>query len=95
MPENPNRYLKTRIGLDQKRYVIVEVANPTAVHVHNVNVLIRYPDSQVKPKEITRTVQGIIATGRTSLVQTGIGPVDDNKVLRYIGVSVIRADLVE
>ena len=95
MPENPNRYLKTRISLDQKRHVIVKIANSTPVHVRNVNVLIRYPDSQGKTKEITRKVQGIIAPGKATLVQSGIGPVGDQNALKYMKVSVIMADVVE
>lgn len=95
MPENPNRYLKTRIRLDQKRHVIVEIANSTSVHVRNVNVLIHYPDSQGKTKEITRKVQGIIAPGKATLVQSGIGPVGDQNALKYMRVSVIMAEVVE
>ena len=95
MPGNPNNHLKTRVSLNREQFVIVRITNPTPVSVHNVKVLIRYPDSQGKILETVKDVRGIISPGKSTIVQTEMGPVEDTKTLRYMSVKVIRADVKE
>ncbi len=95
LPGNPNRHLKTRTGLNQKRFVIIKIFNPTPISVHNVKVLIRYHDSQGKILETVKDVRGIISSGKSTIVQTEMGPVEDTKMLRNMSVKVIRADAEE
>ncbi len=95
MPGNPNSHLKTRVSLNRMQFVIVRITNPTPVSVHNVKVLIRYPDSQGKTLETVKDVRGIISPGKSTIVQTEMGPVEDTKTLRNMSVKVIRADVEE
>ena len=95
MHQNPGSHIKTRINLDQKRYVIITVANPTPISVSDIKVKIRYPDTQGKALEMVKDVSGILPSGKSTIVETGIGPVDDSKALRYMRVNVLKATVVK
>lgn len=95
LPGNPDRHLNTSASLNKERFVIVRITNPTPVPVRDVNVLIRYPDSQGKVLEVIKDVSGIISPGKSTIVQPGIGPVEDPEMLKYMSVNVIRANVVE
>lgn len=95
MHENPNSHIMTRISLNRKRFVIITVTNPTPVPVRDVKVLMLYPDSQGKVLKVTKDVNSILLSGKSTIVETGIGPVDDLKALRYMRVNVIKANVVE
>ena len=95
MREHPGNHIKVRVNLDHKRYIFVAIANPTPVPVRNVMVLIRYPDPQGKVLEVAKNVNNVIFPGKSTIVETGIGPVNDPMVLRYMKVNVIKADVVE
>lgn len=93
--ENPNSHIRTRINLDHKRYVIIKVTNPTPISVRDVKILMRYPGPQGKALEMVKDVSGILSSGKSTIVETGIGPVDDPKALRYMRVNVLKANVVE
>ena len=94
MPENPNNYIKTRANLNQKRFVVITVANPTLLPVRDVKVKIRYPDSQGKALEVIKEVSNILPSGKSTIVETGIGPVEDPMMLRYMRVIVLKANVM-
>ena len=95
MHDNPGSHIKTRVNLDQKRYVIITVANPTPISVSGVKVKILYPDPQGKALEMVKEVSDILPSEKSTIVETGIGPVDDPKTLRYMRVNVLNANVVE
>ena len=71
LPANPNSYLRTDINLNQNRMVIVQISNPTPVSVRDVNVLVRYPDSQGRTREVVREIRGTIPPGKSALIEVG------------------------
>jgi len=93
--QNPGNHIKTRVKLDQKRYVIITVANPTPVSVSGVKVKIIYPDTQGKVLEMVKDVSGILPSGKSTIVETGIGPVNGSKELRYLRANVFKANVVK
>jgi predicted Zn-dependent protease len=93
--ENPGNYIKTRVNLDKKRFVVVTVTNTTPISVRDVKVKIRYPDSQGKAREMVKEVSNILPSGKSTIVETGIGPVEDPITLRYMRVIVLKANVVE
>ncbi|MDR4496740.1 MAG: M48 family metalloprotease [Candidatus Scalindua sp.] len=95
LPVNPNSYLRTNIDLNQKRMVIVQISNPTPVSVRDVNVLIRYPDSQGRALQVVKELKGTIPPGKSALIETGIGPIQDPQFLRYLKFGVTNADVVK
>jgi tetratricopeptide (TPR) repeat protein len=95
MSENPNNYIKTRVKLNQKRFVVITVTNSSPVPVRDVKVKIRYTDSQGKAREIVKDVRNILSSGKSTIVKTGIGPVEDPMTLRYMRVIVLNSNVVE
>ncbi len=95
MPQNPGSHIKTRINLNQKRFVVITVANPTPIPVRGVKVRILYPDPQGKALEMVKDVNNILSSGKSTTIETGIGPVENLNMLRYMRVNVIKADVVE
>ncbi len=95
MRGNPGSYIKTRISLNRKRYVTVTVTNPAPISVRDVKILIRYQDPQGKALEVAKVVNKILSSGKSATIATGIGPVDDPNVLRYMRANVIKANVVE
>ena len=95
MPGNPNRHLKTRVNLNKKRFVTIKISNPTPISVRDVRMLIRYPNPKGKALEVVKDVRGIVSSGKSTIVQTEIGPIEDPDTLRYIQVNLIRVNVVE
>jgi len=60
-----------------------------------VKVKILYPDTQGKALEMVKDVNGILSSGKSTIVETGIGPVDDSKALRYMRANVFKANVVK
>ncbi|MBW1709207.1 MAG: M48 family metalloprotease [Deltaproteobacteria bacterium] len=95
LPENPGNYLKVRLGLNNRRYVIAQVSNPNPLPVRNVQLRILYRDSQNQLRQAIRNVGGIIAPGKAALTSLGLGPISDTNALKNIRVQVIRARIAE
>ncbi len=95
MHQNPGSHIKARIGLNRKRFVSVTVTNNTPISVRGVKVKVLYPDPQGKALEMVKEVRGILSSGKSTIVETGIGPVDDPNALRYMRVGVLKANVVE
>jgi predicted Zn-dependent protease len=95
MRDNPGSHIKVRINLNQKRFVVIKVINPTPISVRDVRILMRYRDPQGKALEMVKEVSNTLSSGKSTIVETGIGPVDDHKALRYMRVNVLNAKVVE
>ena len=95
MRGNPNNHIRTRVNLNKKRFVVITVSNPTPIPVRDVKIKIRYPDAQGKALEIVKDVSNILSSGKSTTVETGIGPVEDPMTLRYMRVIVLKANVVE
>ncbi|MCP4266793.1 MAG: M48 family metalloprotease [Candidatus Brocadiaceae bacterium] len=95
MPGNPNRHLKTRVNLNKKRLVDIKISNPTPISVRDLRMLIRYPGPKGKTLEVVKDVREIVSSGKSTIVQTGIGPIEDLNTLRYIQVNLVRVNVVE
>src|SRR5690606_2785072 len=74
LPQNPEKYLTVRTGLDPQGQLIVEIANPTRLAVTDVTIVIRYVDPQGALRQTARTVAGRVAGGTAQRYPTGLGP---------------------
>jgi len=73
LPDNPDKYLDTRGGLDEMGQLIVEVRNPTRVAVGDVVVVVRFADAQGAIREVGRRIDGL-QPGTATRFATGLGP---------------------
>jgi len=95
LPDNPQRYLKVRIGLDRRNYLLAEVANGTSATVADVEVVVLYTDAAGSRRQIPVRVPGRIGPQQASRVNTGIGPFADSKDLHGVQAAVTGARIVE
>ncbi len=93
LPDNPNRYLKVRLGANQRGDLLAYLANPTHLTLRDVRLVIRYRDPSGRMRELTRILPGRIGAGQKRRVDTGLGPVTDPKMLGRLQVTVDRAQI--
>jgi predicted Zn-dependent protease len=95
LPDNPQQYLKVRLGLDRRNYLLAEVVNSTPLAVTNVEVVVLIIDSAGRRRQIPLRVPGRIDPQQAVRVATGIGPLADSKDLRGVQAAVTGARIVE
>lgn len=72
LPENPGKYIRTRIGLSESGAVLVAVSNQSPVAVSNVQIVVAYYDAvgnQVSRPQPLR-VNGTLAPGKQTVITT-------------------------
>lgn len=95
LPDNPQKYLKVRSGLDRSNYLRIEVVNNTAMTVTDVDVMVQFIDSGGRRRQVLLRLPNRIAPQSASRMTTGIGPLADTKALGKVKAAVTGAKLVE
>jgi len=95
LPDNPQKYLNVRLGLDRSNYLMIEVVNSTGVTVKDVDVVVLLTDTAGLRRKIPLRVPNSIGPKAASRMVTGIGPLTDAKALRKVQAAVTGAKLVE
>lgn len=95
LPDNPQKYLNVRLGLDRSNYLLIEVVNSTGVTVTDVDVEVLFTDTAGVRRKIPLRVPNRIAPQAALRMTTGIGPLADAKALRKVQATVTGAKLVE
>lgn len=95
LPDNPQKYLNLRLGLDRSNYLLIEVVNSTGATVTDVDVVVLLTDTAGVRRKIPLRVPNHIAPKAASRMTTGIGPLADAKALRKVQATVTGAKLVE
>lgn len=95
LPDNPQSYLKVRLGLDRGNYLLAQVVNSTTVAVTDVELLVQVTDSAGRRRQVPLLMPGRIGAGQAAQVATGIGPFTDSKALRGVSAVVNKARLAE
>ena len=73
-PDNPEKYLGKRVGLDDRGRVLVQIDNPTSVLATDIELVVRYRDGNGGVRQVSRSIDGTLAAGRSSRVALGLGP---------------------
>jgi tetratricopeptide (TPR) repeat protein len=94
LPANPGKYLAARGALDSNGQLIVELGNPTRVRVADVQVTVRYADSQGAIRELNRRFGGELPPGQATRWATGLGPFTSADAFQVVvtGARTIGAD---
>ena len=95
LPDNPQQYLKVRIGLDRRNYLLAQVVNSTNLAVTDVQVMIQVIDRTGLRRQISLRVPGRIGPQQAAQLATGIGPFADSQDLRGVQAVVTRARIAE
>ncbi|RNC67170.1 MAG: peptidase M48 [Desulfuromonadales bacterium] len=92
LPENPQKYLKIALGLDDRGYLQAQLSNPTGEAISDIGFTIRFLDGRGKQQTVRRSWSGPLAPGRSVVVTVGIGPLPN---LKGAQAGIIAARLVE
>jgi predicted Zn-dependent protease len=74
LPENPEKYLRAQVALDQQGMLAVAIANPTRVPVTGVAIQVQYVDAKGRTRVLRRNLKGVLAAGEQARLATGLGP---------------------
>lgn len=96
LQNNPERYVKGRVGLDQRGYLVVQVQNGAPVAVRNIqmSVVLLNAQGQVVQKQ-PLSISDTLPAQQVRNVNTRLGPIQDQNQLQYMRVVVESAQLAE
>lgn len=92
LPDNPQKYLQVKLGLNAEKYLVAQVENSTKVKVADVVVKLVFTDAKGRQQKVSLKAPGKIGPGKKVLVATGIGP--DPKITN-VNAAVTKARLVQ
>ncbi|MEJ2199810.1 MAG: M48 family metalloprotease [Desulfuromonadaceae bacterium] len=95
LPDNPDKYLQLRLGLDSSGYLLAELSNPTGVTVTDVVCRVQFVDAAGKQRQLNLPAPGALAPGKLVRMETGIGPVANGDALKSLQAAVVRARVAE
>lgn len=92
LPDNPQKYLSVKVGLNAEKYLVAQVENRTSEKVADVAVTLAFTNASGRQQKVSFNAPGQIGPGQKVLVATGIGP--DPKVTN-VKAAVTRARLIQ
>jgi predicted Zn-dependent protease len=94
LPDNPNKYLQIRLGLDASGYLQAEVSNPTGIAVTDVGYQVKFVDAGGRQRRLAMQVPGLLAPGKSAKMSTGVGPVNSAASLRSLQAAITSVRVV-
>jgi len=95
LPNNPNQYLRAKIGLSRNRYAFAQVNNTTPLPLQNIRLMIQFRDATGRVRQMTRTIGKTIPPGQAATLPLGLGQISDPSILQGITVDVVHAEVAE
>ncbi len=95
LPNNPQRFVEVRLGLDRRNNLLVEVQNRAALPVRDVQIAVQLADASGRLRRVPVRLAGPIAPQQSVRTTTGIGPFADTRELRNVQAQVIEARIAE
>lgn len=92
LPENPQKYLKIALGLDERGFLLARLTNPTPEPIGDIGFAVRFADGRGKQQTVRRSWNGTLAPKSSTVVQVGIGPLPD---LKGAQAAIVAARLLE
>ncbi|MEE4252497.1 MAG: M48 family metalloprotease [Desulfuromusa sp.] len=92
LPDNPDKYLELRFGLDRSNYLLVQINNRTQQTVGDVSFVVQFSDAQGKVRNVQLQLPGRLGPAESKTLSSGMGPFADLKKVRG---QVVQAKVVE
>ncbi|MEJ1376624.1 MAG: M48 family metalloprotease [Candidatus Sedimenticola sp. (ex Thyasira tokunagai)] len=93
LPENPHRYIRSRLGMDKGGRLIVQLENPTSVTVERLRLQVGRMDAKGRlQRPVQYRVDRRLAPKDVIALRTRVG-LQDRAELKQWGVQVIRAEV--
>jgi predicted Zn-dependent protease len=95
LPDNPDKYLSLRTGLQGPGILVVEVRNTTALPVTGVLLRISFPDAQVRIAQTTGQISNVIPPGGVVQLKVPISPVTGQEMTGQVRAQVVSAQVAD
>ena len=82
LPDNPDKYLQLRFGLDRSNYLLVQINNRTQQTVGDVSFVVQFSDAQGKVRNVQLQLPGRLGPAESKTLSSGMGPFADLKKVR-------------
>ncbi len=91
--QRPERYIQTRVALDSRGYVMLNVQNKSSIPLRGVAGTLVAVDRNGNSlgKVLSWHVEGVLSSGGQVRIQTGVGPIGADSAVADVRVSVTRA----
>ena len=95
LPDNPNNYLRTELGVNQSNLPVARISNPTPVAISNITYALRLPDAGGNVQTVSKTYGGTIQPGEAITVLISKTPVSSMDALNRISLGISHAELAK
>ena len=72
LADNPDKYIRLRIGVDKKGRVLADIKNPTPRDITGLVIAMQYPDAKDRLQKIQLKIRGRLRAGQQKRVDLGI-----------------------
>ena len=92
LPDNPGKYLKVKLGVDERGRTLARITNNTPKDVRGVVLGLQLTDGSGRRRSGEFDTRGILAAGKSASIDLGLDNLDQN-VLKSLRAAVVRAEL--
>ncbi len=92
LADNPGKYLKVNLGVDQNSKVIARIINDTPKPVKDITLSVAYADAAGRKRSGKMPLRGTLQPGKSVDIDLGLGKLDET-ALRSLRVGITRADI--
>lgn len=92
LANNPSAFIDLRTGTDNQGQLLIAVNNPNPLAVRDIDLRIRYLDSNGQTREVTRRLEAVLDANNNTTVATGLGPFQS---AQQFDVQITRAAIAE
>ncbi len=92
LPDNPGKYLKLKLAVDEQGRTLAQITNTTPRSVQGIVLGMRLTDGSGRQREGKRAVRGTLQAGKVATISLGLDNLDQN-ILQTLRVAVIKAEL--
>lgn len=92
LPDNPGKYLKVRLGVDERGRTLAKITNNTPRDVRGVVLGVQLRDGSGRRRGGEFDTRGTLAAGKSATIDLGLDNLDQ-QVLKSLRATVVRAEL--
>ncbi len=89
LKDNPDKYLKLRVGKSNQGGLAVEIANPTPKDIGGLQVLIQVADASGRLQHIQRSLSGSVAAGKKRVFDLGLQGLSEQQLQSLKGKIIV------
>jgi tetratricopeptide (TPR) repeat protein len=95
LKDNPDKYVKVRVGQDAQGRIVAQVSNPTPRNINKIVLILQFKGATGKLQRLQRSLKGTITAGNQQLFDLGLkGKLTQEQIktlqARIAGAEVVR-----